>query len=88
MGSKSLAEFDHWTPLFWPALCDEPNCGLVGFPLFCWHLGCFGVWEPKFTIYLIFDPQNGHFYTPETLRFKGKCPIFREGGNRDLVMGF
>ena len=51
-----------------PNLCDEANCGLVGFPLFYTYFGCFGVSEPKFVI-SPFRPLKWDFLHSKTLRF-------------------
>ena len=49
-------------------LCDEANCDLVGFPLFCRHLGFFlGSWSPN-SRFVLFDPKwPGECLTPLVL---------------------
>ena len=44
----------------------RPVVVLLDFPLFCRHVGCLWVLEPKFT-FVLFDLQNSLFYTPTTL---------------------
>ena len=52
----------------------RPIMVLLVFPLFCRHFGCLWV-PPNQTRRVLFDTHDGPFYTPKTLRFKGKCPI-------------
>ena len=61
-------------------LCDKASSGLVGLSLFCRHFGRFRILEPKLTICLLRPPppQNGPFYTPRTLRFKGERRILTQ----------
>ena len=60
-----------------PIPTKRPSVVLLGSPLFCRHVGCSWVWEPKFTI-VLFDRQNGPIYVPKSLRFQGKCSIWGE----------
>ena len=58
-------------------LCDEANCGLVGFPLSSRHLGCFEVLKSKFTIHP-FRPQKCAFLHSKKLRFRGLKNTIRD----------
>ena len=51
--------------------CNEANCGLF-YPCFALVLqafGCLGSWNPN-SSFVLFNLQDGPFYTPKPLRFK------------------
>ena len=76
-----------WNHLsFWRfSLCRSKFCPIWGQSLrwgrlwFCWFFSCFvgisAVVGAAQTHRVLLDTHYGPFYTPKTLRFKGKCPI-------------
>ena len=47
--------------------CDEANCGLVGFSRVLQGFPLFWGLEPNpNSLFVLFDPQNGSFYAPNT----------------------
>ena len=53
----------------------RPVVVLLDFPYFLGILAVFWALEPKFTI-VLFDPQNGPFYAPKTIRSKERVSNF------------
>ena len=58
---------------FEPIPVTRPSVILLDFPCFIGISAVFGLWKPNSPFVLV-DPQNGPFYTPKTLRFKGEMP--------------